>query len=79
MIKDRYRISCLSALVSLGSTYTYVVKNHIQSKTGRTIKTNHILINLKQLKKDGYVTCEKGGLGWHWRLTKEGRELISRK
>ena len=67
----------MSALISQGATYTYIIKNHIQLKTGRVIQTNHILINLKQLQKDGYVKGEKSGLGWHWNLTKEGRELIS--
>jgi len=77
MIKNRYRISCLGALIHHGSAYTFVIKNHIQSKIGGVIRTSHILANLRQLQKDGYVKSEKKGLGYSWTLTKAGREFIS--
>lgn len=75
LIKDRYRLDCLTALNSFGATYTYCVKNIVKQKVKSEVRTDHILQNLKQLEKDGYVKGEKSGLSWFWILTKSGREF----
>ena len=78
LIKDRYRFNCLVALNDFGATYTYCVKNIVKGKVKSDVKTSHILQNLKQLEKDGYVKGKKAGLGLFWTLTKSGRELVAK-
>jgi len=78
LIKDRYRLSCLIALNDFGAAYTYCVKNIVKQKVKSGVKTNHVLQNLKQLEKDGYVKDEKSGSGWFWTLTKSGREFLAK-
>lgn len=78
LIKDRHRLNCLIAINDFGATYTYCIKNIVKQKVKSDVKTSHVLQNLKQLEKDGYVKGEKAGLGLFWTLTKSGREFVSK-
>ena len=78
LIKDRCRVNCLVAIGDFGATYTYCIKNIVKQKVKSDVKTSHVLQNLKQLEKDGYVKGEKSGSGWFWALTKSGREFVSK-
>jgi DNA-binding PadR family transcriptional regulator len=78
LIKNRYRLNCLIALNDFGATYTYCVKNAVKQKVKSEVKTSHILQNLKQLEKDGYVKGERSGSGCFWVLTKSGREFVAK-
>lgn len=70
---DAYRNLILVELLTGGTQCTYVAKNRLRSK-GVYLETRQVLIVMKRLENLGFVTSDKGGLGYSWTLTAEGRE-----
>lgn len=63
---------CLVSLLDGGPQYTYVTKNRLAMlKVFR--KTKDVLAIMKGLERGGFVSSEKMGSGYFWRLTDSGR------
>ena len=78
LIKDKYRNNCL---IAIGSYFAHTsnIKERISFKLNKEVKQEHILSNLKQLERDGYVKKKKVyglGSGYCWELTKAGNEEL---
>lgn len=78
-IKDKYRFSCLLALQSSFAS-TSMVRGRVEYRISVVVSQAHILKNLKQLEKDGYVKRKehKGfSNGYYWEITESGTEYLS--
>ena len=80
LIKDKYRVDCL---ISIGKHFAHTsrIKDRIEYQSQRKVKQSHILSNLKQLEKDGYVKKKdiRGlGGGYWWELTGLGLDELAK-
>ena len=73
MKKLKFRNDCVVELLKMHFAHTYVIANRLRMRKVNA-STSDVLLNMKQLEKDGYAKSTKEGLGYRWSLTDDGVE-----